>query len=61
MDKGKDMDKELSGMLRGVPPQNIMISFDDKPAKSLADHVKEQQEKARQNIFIDTRFRSCIV
>jgi len=42
------MDKELSGMLRGVPPQNIMISFDDKPAKSLADHVKEQQEKARQ-------------
>ena len=35
MDKGKDMDKELSGMLRGVPPQNIMISFDDKPAKSL--------------------------
>ena len=48
MDKGKDMDKELSGMLRGVPPQNIMISFDDKPAKSLADHVKEQEEKARQ-------------
>ena len=48
MDKGKDMDKELSGMLRGVPPQNIMISFGDKPAKSLADHVKERQEKARQ-------------
>ena len=42
------MDKELSGMLRGVPPQNIMISFGDKPAKSLADHVKEQEEKARQ-------------
>ena len=35
-------------MLRGVPPQNIMISSGDKPAKSLADHVKEQQEKARQ-------------
>lgn len=45
---GKDMDKELSDMLRGVPPQNIMISFDDKPAKSLADYEKEQQEKARQ-------------
>mgnify|MGYP001061269426 FL=1 len=48
MDKGKDMDKELSGMLRGVPPQNILISFDGKTAKSLADHVKERQEKARQ-------------
>ncbi|NBI67977.1 hypothetical protein D1646_14430 [Pseudoflavonifractor sp. 60] len=48
MGKGKDMDKELSEMLRGVPPQNILISFDDKPAKSLADHVKERQEKARQ-------------
>ena len=44
----KDVGKELSGMLRGVPPQNIMISFGDKPAKSLADHVKEQQEKSRQ-------------
>lgn len=48
MGKEKDMDKELSGMLRGVPPQNIMISFGDKPANSLADHVKEQQEKSRQ-------------
>ncbi len=48
MDKGKDMDKELSGMLRGVPPQNILISFDDKPAKSLADYAKERQEQARQ-------------
>ena len=42
------MGKELSEMLRGVPPQNILISFDDKPAKSLADHVKEQEEKTRQ-------------
>ena len=48
MAKGKDMDKELSEMLRGVPPQNILISFDDKPAKSLADHVKEQQKKSHQ-------------
>ena len=39
-DKEKDMDKELSEMLRGVPPQNILISFDDKPAKSLADYEK---------------------
>ena len=48
MDKEKGKDKELSEMLRGVPPQNILISFDDKPAKSLADHVKEQQEKSQQ-------------
>ena len=48
MDEKKNMDKGLSEMLRGVPPQNILISFDDKPAKSLADHVKERQEKARQ-------------
>lgn len=48
MGKEKDMDKELSDMLRGVPPQNILISFDGKPAKSLADYAKEQREKARQ-------------
>ena len=48
MGKEKDMDKELSDMLRGVPPQNILISFDGKPAKPLADYAKEQQEKARQ-------------
>ena len=47
-DKEKDQGRELSDMLRGVPPQNILISFDDKPAKSLADHVKEQQEQAKQ-------------
>lgn len=48
MGKEKDLGKELSGMLRGVPPQNILIAFDEKPAKSLTDHVREQQEKARQ-------------
>ncbi len=47
-DKGKDLDRELSDMLRGVPPQNILISFDDKPARSLADHMKEQQKKTGQ-------------
>lgn len=48
MGKGKDIGEELSGMLRGVPPKNILISFDDKPAKSLADHMKEQQKKSAQ-------------
>lgn len=47
MGKGKDISEELSGMLRGVPPQNILIAFDDKPAKSLAD-LKEQQKKSTQ-------------
>ena len=48
MDKEKSKDKELSEMLQGVLSQNILISFDDKPAKSLADHIKEQQEKSQQ-------------
>ena len=46
MSMEKDLGKELSGMLRGVPPQNILIAFGDKPAKSLADHVKEQKKKS---------------
>jgi len=46
-DKEKDLDGELSGMLRGVPPQNILISFGDKPAKSLADHLKDQQKRQK--------------
>ena len=46
MGKGKNIGEELSGMLLGVPPQNILIAFDDQPAKSLADHVKEQKEKS---------------
>lgn len=48
-DKEKNLDKELSEMLRGVPPQNILISFGDKPAKSLADHAKEQQGKQKKH------------
>lgn len=46
-DKKKDLDGELSGMLRGAPPQNILISFGDKPAKPLADYMKEQQNKPK--------------
>ena len=46
-DNEKDTGRELSDMLRGVPTQNILISFDDEPAKSLADHVKEQQAKQK--------------
>lgn len=56
-DKGKDLDKGLSQMLRGVPPQNILISFDDKPAKSLADYMKEQHEKPKKRKPRDDRER----
>jgi len=56
-DKEKNLDGELSEMLRGVPPQNILISFDDKPAKSLADHVKEQQKKQKKRKPRDDRER----
>lgn len=56
-DKGKDLDRKLSQMLRGVPPQNILISFDDKPAKSLADYMKEQHEKPKKRKPRDDRER----
>lgn len=50
MGKGKDISEELSGMLRGVPPQNILIAFDDKPAKSLADLKEQQKSPPRRNV-----------
>ncbi len=56
-DKEKDLGGELSDMLRGVPPQNILISFGDKPAKSLADHMKEQKEKQKKRKPRDDRER----
>ena len=56
-DKEKNLDGELSEMLRGVPPQNILISFGDKPAKSLADHVKDQQMKKKKRKPRDDRER----
>ncbi len=44
------MGEELSGMLRGVPPQNILIAFDDKPAKSLADLKSSRKSPPRRNV-----------
>lgn len=46
MDKKKSPD-ELADMLRGVPPKNILISFDDKPAKTLEEHIREQQQRKK--------------
>lgn len=39
---------EISDMLRGVPPKNILISFGDEPAKPLNEVAKEQQLKRNQ-------------
>ena len=38
---------DLARMLRGVPPKNILISFNDKPPKSLAEHMKDQRKKRK--------------
>lgn len=38
---------EISKMLRGVPPKNILVAFDDKPAKSLEEHIKDQQQRQK--------------
>lgn len=38
---------DLAQMLKRVPPQNILISFGDKPAKSLAEHMKDQKKSGR--------------
>ena len=46
-DMDKDPTKGVEDMLRGVPPKNILISFDDKPAKSLEDYMKERAQKPR--------------
>ncbi len=39
---------EVSKMLRGVPPKNILISFGDEPARPLDEVAKEQQAKRSQ-------------
>lgn len=36
---------EVTEMIRGVPPKNILISFGDKPAKTMEEHMKDQQKK----------------
>jgi len=38
---------EVAEMIRGVPPKNILISFGDKPAKTMEEHMKDQQKKRK--------------
>ena len=46
---------EVADMIRGVPPKNILISFGDKPAKTLEEHIRARkqdgtpQKKKRKN------------
>ena len=47
MDKAKGPAEDVEAMLRSVPPKNILVSIDDKPAKSLEDYMKERQQKKK--------------
>ena len=44
-DAGSHSEKDVVNMIRGVPMRNILISFDDKPAKPLEEYVKEQKKE----------------
>ncbi len=48
MDKRESAIQDLSDMFRGVPPRNILISFEDKPARMMEEILKEQQATLRQ-------------
>ena len=37
--------EDVADMIRGVSPENILISFGDKPAKPLEEYVKEQKKE----------------
>lgn len=38
---------EIEKLLKGVPPKNILLAFDDRPAKPLDEHIRNQK-KAKQ-------------
>lgn len=44
-DTRKNRVDEISEMLHGIPPKNILISFGNEPARPLADVVREQQKE----------------
>ncbi len=48
MDKCESASQDLSDMFQGVPPRNILISFGDKPARTMEEILKEQQATPRQ-------------
>ena len=55
-EKEREMENKQTGqetesvetMLRGAPPQNILVSFDGKPARSLEELQKERKHKRKE-------------
>lgn len=43
-DTMKKAENSLEAMIQGVPPQNIVIAFGDKPPKTLEEHRKHQEQ-----------------
>lgn len=48
---GNDPAEDVKQLLRGTPPQNILISFDGKPPQSLEEHARrlEKQKRKKRN------------
>lgn len=42
-----DPTEEIRQMLKGTPPQNILISFDGKPPQNLEEHAKRLEKQRR--------------
>lgn len=49
--KKNDPTEDVKQLLRGAPPQNILISFDGKPPQSLEEHARrlEKQKRKKRN------------
>ena len=48
-EKQKQECSEVETMLQGTPKQNVLISFDGKPAKTLEKLEKEQQRRKKEH------------
>lgn len=43
-----DTSKEIREMLRGIPPNNIILQVDDLPPKTLEQYILAQKEREKQ-------------
>ena len=48
-EKQKQECGEVEAMLQGTPKQNILVSFDGKPAKTLEELEKERQRQKKKH------------
>ena len=48
-EKQKQECSEMETMLQGTPKQNVLISFDGKPPKTLEELEKEQQWRKKRH------------